>query len=146
MQLAVNICKILVLVFTDSLILIQLAYCIPAIIQLGYLYMYAKRRYKWLDFKEKPDYKAISQKESVLVHQISGMVFNNTDIILLSVLCDFKVVSVYTIYNMFFSQVQAFITSIISGFSFALGQIFHIDKERFDKYYNLMYNVKDVEK
>lgn len=137
LQLAVNICKILVLVLTDSLILIQLAYCILAIIQLGYLYMYAKRRYKWLDFKEKPDYKAISQKESVLVHQISGMVFNNTDIILLSVLCDFKVVSVYTIYNMFFSQVQAFITSIISGFSFALGQIFHADKERFNKYYNM---------
>ena len=38
----------------------------------------------------KPDFEAISQKNSVLVHQLSGMVFNNTDILLLSFLCDFK--------------------------------------------------------
>ena len=65
------------------------------------------------------------------------MVFNNTDIILLSLLTDFKVVSVYTIYSIFFTQVQTFITSIISGFSFALGQMFHIDREKFMKVYNV---------
>ena len=95
-QLLSNIGKILVLVLTDSLILIQLVYCIIALVQLVYLYVYAKRRYTWLDLKCKPDFEAISQKNSVLVHQLSGMVFNNTDIILLSVLCDFKAVSIYT--------------------------------------------------
>ncbi len=137
LQLVSNICKILVLMLTDSLILIQLSYCVIAIIQLGYLYYYARKNYKWVNLKEEPDLKAISQKESVLVHQISGMVFNNTDVLLLSFLCDFKAVSVYTIYNIFFSQVQAFITSIISGFSFALGQMFHTDREKFDKLYNM---------
>ncbi len=137
LQLLSNICKILVLMLTDSLILIQLSYCVIAIMQLGYLYYYARKKYKWVNLKEEPDFKAISQKESVLVHQISGMVFNNTDVLLLSFLCDFKVVSVYTIYNIFFSQIQAFITSIISGFSFALGQMFHTDRERFDKCYDM---------
>lgn len=133
LQLASNIGKILVLLLTDSLILIQLVYCIIALIQLVYLYIYAKRRYRWLDLKAKPDYEAISQKNSVLVHQLSGMVFNNTDVILISVLCDFKAVSVYAIYNIFFSQVQNFITSVVSSFTFALGQLFHTDRERFDK-------------
>lgn len=137
LQLASNILKILVLVLTDSLILIQLVYCVLALIQMGYLYLYAKKRYTWLNLKTEPDYKAISQKKSVLIHQISAMVFNNTDIILLSVLSGFKVVSVYTIYNIFFSQIQAFITNIISGFSFALGQTFHADREKFDKLYNM---------
>ena len=137
LQLASNIGKILVLILCDSLVLIQLVYCVLAIAQLGYLYIYAKRRYKWLDLKVKPDYSAISQKKSVLIHQISGMVFNNTDIILLSVLCDFKIVSVYTIYNLFFSQMQTFITSIVSGFSFALGQMFQVDKDKFGKCYNV---------
>ncbi len=136
-QLLSNIGKILVLVLTDSLILIQLVYCIIALVQLVYLYVYAKRRYTWLDLKCKPDFEAISQKNSVLVHQLSGMVFNNTDIILLSVLCDFKAVSIYTIYNIFFSQMQNFITSIVSGFSFALGQLFHTDKEKFLKVYSV---------
>ncbi len=135
-QLASNVGKILVLLLTDSLILIQLVYCVIALIQLVFLYFYAKRRYKWLDLKETPDFDAISQKNSVLVHQISGMVFNNTDVILISFLCDFKTVSIYTIYNIFFSQVQTFITSVVSSFTFALGQMFHTDRERFDKLYN----------
>lgn len=133
LQLASNVGKILVLLLTDSLILIQLVYCIIALCQLVYLYYYAKRRYQWLDLKATPDFSAISQKNSVLVHQLSGMVFNNTDVILLSVLCDFKVVSIYAIYNIFFSQVQNFITSIVSSFTFALGQLFHTDRQRFDR-------------
>ena len=137
LQLLSNIAKILVLVFTDSLLLMQASYCTLSLLQLGFVYIYAKRRYKWLDLKAKPNFGAISQSKSVLVHQISGVVFNNTDILLLSFLCDFKVVSVYTIYNIFFSQVQSFITSITSGFSFALGQMFHTDKEKFMKVYNV---------
>ena len=137
LQLASNIGKILVLLLTDSLILIQLVYCIMSLVQLAFLYFYAKRRYEWLDLNVKPDFDAISQKNSVLVHQLSGMVFNNTDIILISVLCDFKAVSIYAIYNIFFSQVQNFITSIVSSFTFALGQMFHTDREKFNKMFNV---------
>ena len=137
LQLAANAGKILVLLLTDSLILIQLVYCIISLVQLTYLYFYAKRRYKWLDLKAKPDFEAISQKNSVLVHQLSGMVFNNTDVILISVLCDFKAVSIYAIFNIFFSQVQNFITSIVSSFTFALGQMFHTDREKFDKLFGV---------
>ena len=137
LQLLSNIGKILVLLLTDSLVLIQFVYCILALLQLCYIYIHAKRRYAWLNLRAEPDYASISQRKSVLVHQISGMVFNNTDILLLSFLCDFKVVSVYTIYNIFFSQVQTFITSILSGFSFALGQMFHTNREKFMKVFNV---------
>lgn len=137
LQLLSNVGKIVVILLTDSLVLIQLVYCVIALAQLGFIYIHAKRRYKWLNLRAEPDFGAISQRKSVLIHQVSGMVFNNTDVILLSVLCDFKVVSVYSIYNIFFSQVQNFITSIISGFSFALGQMFHTDREKFMKVYNV---------
>ncbi len=137
LQLLSNVAKILVIVLTENLLIMQLSYCVLSLLQLTYIYVHAKRRYQWLDVKAKPDYEAISQRKSVLVHQVSGMVFNNTDILMLSFLCDFKVVSVYTIYNIFFSQVQTFITSIISGFSFALGQMFHTDREKFIKVYNV---------
>ena len=137
LQLVSNIAKILVILLTNNLLLMQLSYCILSLLQLFYIYIYAKKRYKWLSINAEPDYKAISQRKAVLVHQVSAMVFNNTDVLLLSFLCDFKVVSVYTIYNIFFSQAQTFITSIISGFSFALGQMFHTDSEKFMKVYNV---------
>ena len=137
LQLASNIGKMLVLILTESLILIQLVYCLISLIQLTFLYFYAKKRYTWLNLKEKPDYTAISQKNSVLVHQLSGMVFNNTDVLLISFLCDFASVSVYSIYNLFFYQVQNFITSIISSFTFAFGQMFNTDRARFNKMFNM---------
>jgi len=136
LQIISNVAKILVLLLTDSLVLIQLSYCIIALVQLSYIVFYAKKRYKWLNLKEEPNYKAIAQKNSVLVHQVSGLVFNNTDVLLLSAMCDFKVVSIYTIYNMFFAQMQAFITSIVSGFSFALGQMFQVDRDKFNRVYS----------
>ena len=43
LQLASNAGKILVLLLTDSLILIQLVYCIISLVQLAFLYFYAKR-------------------------------------------------------------------------------------------------------
>ncbi len=137
LQLLSNVGKVLVLLLTDSLILIQLVYCVIAVGQLAFLYFYAKRQYKWIDLKAKPDFNAISQKNSVLVHQLSGMIFSNTDIILISFLCDFKAVSVYSIYNIFFSQMQNFITSIVSGFNFALGQMFHTDRNKFQRVFNV---------
>lgn len=136
LQLASNAGKILVLLLTDSLILIQAVYCAISLCQLAYLYFYAKRRYKWIDLKTKPDFKSIAQKNSVLVHQLSGMVFTNTDIILISLMCDFGSVSVYAIYSMFFSQMQNFVTSVVSGLNFALGQMFHVDRNKFLKVFS----------
>ena len=97
LQIVSNIAKILVIVLTNDLMLMQLSYCLLYLLQLFYVYIHAKKRYQWLRLDAEPDYEAVSQRKSVLVHQVSGMVFNNTDVLLLSFLCDFKVVSVYTI-------------------------------------------------
>ena len=137
LQLLSNVGKILILLLTDSLVLMQLTYCMLSLLQLGYVYFQAKRRYQWLNVNAQPDYGSIGQSKSVLIHQISGLVFSNTDVLLLGVLCDFKTVSVYTVYNIFFSHVQQFITSITSGFSFALGQMFHTDRKKFLKVYHV---------
>lgn len=136
LQIVSNAGKILVLLLTDSLILIQLVYCVISLAQLAFLYIYAKRRYRWLNLKAKPDFAAILQKNSVLIHQLSGMVFNNTDVILISALCGFKAASIYAVYSIFFSQVQNFITNIVSSFTFALGQMFHTNREKFDRMFN----------
>ncbi|MBE7044067.1 MAG: hypothetical protein E7397_00930 [Ruminococcaceae bacterium] len=143
LHLASNAGKLLVLHLAPNLILIQLVYCSIELVRYGYLYIYAKRRYQWLDLKTKPDFEAISQKNSVLVHQISGMVFNNTDIMLIPIFCkyasvnSFGMTSVYSLYqHVFFAPVQALITRIASSFTFALGQMFHVDREKFDKLFH----------
>ena len=137
LQITSGLLKTAVLLLTNNLILMQTSFCLVSVAQLLYVTIYAKRHYKWLDFKAKPDFKAISQKNSVLVHQISGMVFNNTDIILLSFLSSFNTVSIYYIYNLFFSQVEVFINGLVKGFNFALGQLFSVDMEVFQKKFRI---------
>ena len=137
LQMISGVGKIAVLLLTDSLVLMQTTYCLLAVLQLLYITFYAKRRYRWLDFSVKPNVQAIAQKNSVLVHQISSVVFNNTDILLLSFFCDFTVVSVYSIYNLFFAQVELFISGLVKGFNFALGQCFSVNRKDFIKKYEL---------
>ena len=46
LQLVSNIAKIVVILFTNNLLLMQLSYCILSLLQLFYVYVQAKRRYK----------------------------------------------------------------------------------------------------
>ena len=61
LQLISNVAKILVILLTNNLLLMQLIYCILSLLQLFYIYAHAKRRYKWLSVNTKPDYEAVSQ-------------------------------------------------------------------------------------
>lgn len=136
MYVLVSFGKILLLMFTHNIILVQFMQCVGTLIQVIYFESYFQRHYTWLNLKAEPDYESISQKSSVLIHQISGIIFNNTDVILLSVFCDFRIVSVYTTYNLFFTYIEKLITAITSGITFSLGQMFHSDRKLFLEFHN----------
>lgn len=134
----VNFGKVLVLYCTENIILVQLLPCISIVFQMSFLFFYMKKHYKWLSFSGViPDFQAIAKKGSALIHQISGVIFNNTDILLLSMMCGFKVSSVYSIYKSFYYYVESFLTTLSSSFTFSLGQMFHVDKKRFQIHQDL---------
>lgn len=138
LQFFINFGKVFLLFFTSNILLVQLLPCIGAVIQVCFLVRYMKRHYRWLDLiHTEPDYPAISQKSAVLIHQISGVIFNNTDILLLSVFCGFKTVSVYTVYQSFFTYMETLINTLSSSIAFSLGQLFHSDRERFIRYMDI---------
>lgn len=128
-----NALRLIFFMFTDNLILIQATYCIPSIIQVFFIGIYVRKKYKWINWKAKPNYAALSQKKSVLVHQISGCIFANTDTVIISVMCGMNYASVYAIFSLFFSNLQKIVTSFTDGLTFRLGQLYHTDKERFFK-------------
>lgn len=73
----------------------------------------------------------------MLVHQLTGIVFNNTDTILISSLCGLASASVYTIYMLFFSNIEKLFYSIVNSISFRLGQLFYVEPEKFKRLYRL---------
>lgn len=78
--------------------------------------IYIRRNYKWLDLKVLPDFDAISQKNAVLVHQITELIFNNTDVIILTIFTSLKTVSVYSMYAMIFGMVKSVTVTLSDSF------------------------------
>lgn len=135
--------KILLLVYGFGVVELQSMYLFISVFQMIFVVYYIKRNYDWLNVKVKPNYTAISQKNYVLLHQITGMIFDNTDIILLTVFTGLKTVSVYSMYTTFYTVIKNLLNTISYSFSYALGQIFHKDKEEFKRLHDIyeLYNM-----
>lgn len=101
------------------------------LIQAVYITRYIKKHYHSLSVDEEPDYQAISQKNYMLVHQISGMIFQNTDILILSAVSGLKVVSVYSVYKLVMSQAANLTYIFQSSVDFVLGQTYHTNQAKY---------------
>lgn len=81
-----------------------------------FVYIYAKRKYKYMNFKTSFEKGLLKQRWAALLHQIVGVIVNNTDIVILTLFMgatSLQEVSVYTTYNM----VAVALTSLLSVFS-----------------------------
>ena len=131
-----GIVKVALIFIFPNVILLQVVYFLFNLLQVIYFWWYIRRHYKWVDLKAPKNTEALGQKKSALVHQISQLIFNNTDVLLLTYFCGLKVVSIYALYTMVYDMVSTLIANINEGFSFRLGQLFNSDREKFDKAYN----------
>ena len=122
-----NLLRMLALLFTRSILLVQVLV----------LTAYMRKNYPWLNAHDTPNLEALAQRGSVLVHQLTSIVFNNTDTILISSLCGLASASVYTIYMLFFSNIEKLFYSIVNSISFRLGQLFYVEPEKFKRLYRL---------
>lgn len=136
-----NVARVALLYLGFGVLWVQCVFCVIDVFQVIVIVIYTKRNYGWLDLKEKPNIAALSQKNAVIWQQVSGLVFNNTDIVILTVFCNLKVVSVYSMYLTFYAMIANIIGYFSSSFSFAFGQIFHENRDRFCKIQNVYENI-----
>ncbi len=114
-----------------NILAVQAAYFVINLSQMLFITWYVKKNYGWLNLKADPDYKALKQSKNVIIHQISGLIFNNTDILVLTYFCGLKVVSVYSLYNLIVNCVSSIIDTVCGSVEFILGQAFNSDREHF---------------
>lgn len=135
-QLGTSLTKVMLILLGMNIVFIQLGHLLLQIGLSLYITLYTKKHYPWLNLKAKPDRQAISQKNSVLIHEVSQMIFNHTDVLLLTVFTNLTVVSIYTVYNMIVDIISTLIGNIHNGFAFRLGQLYNTDKERYKGTYD----------
>ena len=132
-----SVSKIVLLLSGFGIIALQLMYFIVSLIQMVFIVWYVKREFPWLNIHAAPMKEKIGQRSSVFIHQISGFVFSNTDMIVLTYFCNLKTVSVYAMYTMFYSVISNLVSTVTSSMVFAMGQKFNSDRNEFLKVQNV---------
>ena len=131
-----NIAKIVLIRAGFDVVFVQAIAMVVSLIQMVYVTWYIKKYYSWIDLTVEPDFASISQSKNVLVHQITGLVFNNTDNITLTYFAGLKMVSVYSMYNMMYGMINTAQVTLAGSVVFVLGQTYHSDRKRFLELYD----------
>lgn len=131
-----SLVRIILLLQSVDIVLVQASFFAVTLLQMVAFHIYKKRHYDWLDFGQKPNLEAINQKNFVLVHELSYMIFRNTDVIVLTFFTNLKIVSVYVMYNMVFTIIDNIVNTVNTSFRFVLGQSYHEGRSRFIKLYD----------
>lgn len=136
MYIVTSLSKIFLLLHGFDVVAIQAMYCVVSLIQMLFIVWYVHHEFPWLNIRVRPAKEKIGQRKAVFIHQISGFIFNNTDMLILSIFSGLKVTSVYAMYNMFFSMISGFITTLTGSVSFAMGQKYNTDLPSYRRYNN----------
>jgi len=107
-----------------NIVLLKAVALLSIVFRILILYTYTKMRYKYLDFKAKPDYSSLSKRWYALYLQILGTVQLGAPVIILTIfLKDLKIVSVYVIFNMVMSGINNLLGVFISGLAASFGNV-----------------------
>ena len=88
--------------------------------------LYVKKNYPNVNFKAKPLFSAFGQRWAALLHQIVGMIVNNTAVILMTLLLSgnaLSEISVFTLYNLVAASLYGVMNSISTGLGSGFGEV-----------------------
>ena len=83
---------------------------------------YVRKKYGLIN-KCKPDYSALALRKEVMAHSIANIVHDHTDVLVLTIFCNVKIVSVYTIYNLVMNALKKTQTIFTSGTEAVFGNM-----------------------
>lgn len=96
--------------------------------------IYKKIACKDLRFDAKADLSILKQRNSFLVHEVVSVVFSSTDLVLISILCDLKMASIYAVYSMVIAAISTIIGQVFNSTNYILGDAYH--KERYQRFHD----------
>ena len=102
-----------------SIVIVQAVTIGTVFVRMAFVARHIRRNYPYLDSRIAPNKKALSKRWSVFAHQISGLVLNNTDTVLLTVFGNLVLVSIYTVYQLVFMNLHNIIAMVFTQSSVA---------------------------
>lgn len=130
----INIINILLIIVFQSMLLLVISYSVNilyirliialSVIANGLLVAYVcNKKYSYVNFNEKPNYKLIKGTNYLLAQKITGMLYSTFPIVFISATVGTIYASVYFIYNSVFSLLKSIIYAFINAPRMGIGKL-----------------------
>lgn len=147
-----TVIKCILIVLYVNIVIIFLISSIILLCRSIFISWYVKRNYKEVNYNAMPINKALYQRSALVMHQIAGLIVNNTGAVLLSMVSNsgLKLASVYAIYslvykNLYIFIIAAFSNGVVAGFGQISGNENHdLFIKRYRQYEFLYYMINGI--
>lgn len=113
-----------------NIVLLKTAALLSVFLRSFILMVYVRLKYRYVSYKEKPDYRALDQRWAALYLQVLGATQSGAPIILATIFATLKMVSVFSIYNMIITAVNGILGIFMSGLSASFGNIIALKEKK----------------
>lgn len=115
---------ILVTIFTNShMLLVRFSTMIGSIINGFLIASVTKKRYKYLDFDNEPDYESIRGTRDIFIQKITSMIYSTIPVIFISGTVGTVYASIYVVYNNVFRLLKSIIYAFINAPRIGFGKL-----------------------
>ena len=129
--------KITLCLLQINIVLIQVGYFFVSLLKLLFYYLYMKKRYSWLSLNVDVGKEKLPQKNHFFVTEIASVIFQSTDMIILSIFVSTSLSSVYSIYNLICVSLSSFLNGIYISLVYLLNQAYISNIEKYKKLHNV---------
>lgn len=105
-----------------SILTVRLGYAVVAVLSTVSIYLVAHKRYRFIPGC-RPDRSLLGQRKAAMFHSFANIIHNNTDIIILSLFTNAKIVSVYSVYYSIVNNIKQVMSNFSSGLEGAFGNM-----------------------
>lgn len=121
-----------------SIVVVQTAFLLVSVTKAIVLYIYYRKNYPWIQYNKKADLSILKNRSAFMIHEISGVINHSSAVLILSIFCDLKQASVYTVYSLIYNNLRTLMNKISGSFDYYLGQTFHRSREEHQKLHDLV--------
>lgn len=129
-----HIIKIILIYMGFSVVTVVVTTFVVYVIQNIYIFRYVKSNYDWIDISVTPNMQSLEQSNHAFAHQVSTLILRNTDVLILTLFCNLKIVSVYAMYKLILGYLGNFLSVPLNSCNFAMGQLFNKDRTEYKKH------------
>lgn len=116
-----------------NIVILQFAYFVITVQKVLIYRLYFRHKYPWVHMKASKDRSLLKDRNAYVLTEIAWTIFSSTDMIVLSTFVCTQLSSVYSIYNMIYTNISLLLSAVGNSVLYILGQVYHRDFNEYEK-------------